>query len=342
MNWTKESLTELYNLPLMELVYRAATVHRQHFDPLEVQRCSLLSIKTGGCPENCSYCPQSAHYQTGVKAEKLMAVEDVLGAARSAKKGGATRFCMGAAWRKVRDSQDFENVLEMVKGVNEMGMECCVTLGMLTEEQAHKLKEAGLYAYNHNLDTSRNHYANIITTRTYDDRLDTLDVVRKAGISVCCGGIVGLGETVEDRIDMLLTLSELETPPESIPINALVPTKGTPLEHRKKINPFEMVRMIATTRIAFPTSMVRLSAGRLSLSGAEQALCFFAGANSIFVGEKLLTSANPDFDADAELFNILGLKGMPGQVEHEHQDDEQECCEVEVGACSTSRSSCCC
>ncbi len=299
----------------MELVYQAATVHRQHFDPLEVQKCSLLSIKTGGCPENCSYCPQSAHYQTGVKAEKLMAVEDVLEAAHSAKEGGATRFCMGAAWRKVRDSQDFENVLDMVKGVNEMGMECCVTLGMLTEEQAHRLKEAGLYAYNHNLDTGKNHYSHIITTRTFDDRLNTLDVVRKAGISVCCGGIIGLGEKVEDRIDMLLTLSELGTPPESIPINALVPTKGTPLEHQKKVNPFEMVRMIATTRIVFPTSMVRLSAGRLSLSPAEQALCFFAGANSIFVGEKLLTSPNPDFDADAELFNTLGLKGMPGHIE---------------------------
>jgi len=315
MTWTFESIFDLYQQPLMELVYKAATVHRHHFDPLEVQRCSLLSIKTGGCPENCSYCPQSAHHQTGVKAEKLMEVEDVLGEAQKAKDGGATRFCMGAAWRKVRNSQDFENVLEMVKGVNGMGMECCVTLGMLTEEQAHKLKEAGLYAYNHNLDTGKNHYSNIITTRTYDDRLNTLDVVRKAGISVCCGGIIGLGEKVEDRIDMLVTLSELETPPESIPINALVPTKGTPLEHRKKVNAFEMVRMIATTRIVFPTSMVRLSAGRLSLSPAEQALCFFAGANSIFVGEKLLTSPNPDIDADAELFNTLGLRGMESHLE---------------------------
>jgi biotin synthase len=325
-SWTLESIRALFHTPLLELVYQAATVHRRHFDPLQVQRCSLLSIKTGGCPENCSYCPQSSHYQTGVKAEKLMAVDDVLKAAKNAKDSGATRFCMGAAWRKVRDSGDFEQVLEMVKGVNTMGMECCVTLGMLTEPQAQRLKEAGLYAYNHNLDTSRNHYSNIITTRTFDDRLETLDHVRKAGISVCCGGILGLGETEEDRISMLHTLSSLATPPESVPINALVPIEGTPLENQKKISPFEMTRMIATTRIVLPTSMVRLSAGRLSLSPAEQALCFFAGANSIFVGDKLLTSPNPEVDADLELFNQLGLKGMPGHVEEPETACESLCC----------------
>lgn len=255
-----------------------------------------------------------------------MAVTDVLEAAEAAKRGGATRFCMGAAWKKVRDSNDFDQVLEMVKGVTALELECCVTLGMLTTEQALRLKEAGLYAYNHNLDTSRKHYSNIITTRTYDDRLETLENVSKAGISVCCGGIIGLGETAEDRIDMLHTLASLETPPESVPINALVPTKGTPLEKQKKVSPFEMVRMIATTRIVLPTAMVRLSAGRLSLSPVEQALCFLAGANSIFVGEKLLTSPNPELDADAELFQLLGLKGMPGHLEACEKPSEALCC----------------
>src|SRR5579864_1807377 len=286
-NWTKEEIAEIYHKPLLDLIYDAATIHRENKDYSEVQISSLISIKTGGCPEDCAYCPQAARYNTGVNVHALMQTEEVLEYAGKAKEAGSTRFCMGAAWREVRDNKDFDRVLEMVKGVNEMGMEVCCTLGMLTENQAQKLADAGLYAYNHNLDTSSEYYEHIITTRTYNDRLQTLDSVRKAGMSVCCGGIIGLGETHEDRIKMLHTLSTLPQHPESVPINALVRVKGTPLENQPKVDIWDMVRMIATTRILMPKSMVRLSAGRAEMSIPEQAFCFMAGANSIFAGDKL-------------------------------------------------------
>ncbi|KIC91452.1 biotin synthase BioB [Flavihumibacter sp. ZG627] len=306
-DWTKEEITSIYNTPLLELIYKAATLHREYQDTAEVQVCTLLSIKTGGCSEDCSYCPQAARYNTGVDVQALMKTEDVLDYARKASEAGSTRFCMGAAWREVRDNRDFDRVIEMVKGVNQLGMEVCCTMGMLTEEQAKKLHDAGLYAYNHNLDTSEEHYSDIITTRTYDDRLRTLSNVRKAGISVCSGGIIGLGETHEDRIGMLHTLSTLPSHPESVPINALVPVAGTPLQHNKKVDIWDMVRMIATARILMPATMVRLSAGRNEMSIAEQALCFMAGANSIFAGDKLLTTPNPSFDDDNLMFQLLGL-----------------------------------
>jgi biotin synthase len=295
-------------MPFMDLVYRASTVHRAYNQSNEVQVCTLLSIKTGGCSEDCSYCPQAARYNTGLNVQALMKKDEVLQYAQKAKDAGSTRFCMGAAWREVRDNRDFDRVLDMVKGVNELGMEVCCTLGMLTEEQAQKLANAGLYAYNHNLDTSSEYYGEIITTRTYDDRLDTLDNVRKAGVSVCCGGIVGLGETHEDRVKMLFTLATMPEHPESVPVNALVPVKGTPLENNAKVNVWDMVRMIATARILMPKAMVRLSAGRTSMSLADQTLCFMAGANSIFAGEKLLTTPNPSFDEDMAMFDMLGLK----------------------------------
>lgn len=307
-NWTIQEVHDIYNMPLLELVYRAATVHRQYNDTGEVQVCTLLSIKTGGCSEDCSYCPQAARYHTGVDVQALMKKEDVLQYAQKARDAGSTRFCMGAAWREVRNNRDFDRVLDMVKGVNELGMEVCCTLGMLTEEQAQKLAEAGLYAYNHNLDTSAEYYGEVISTRTYDDRLQTIDNVRKAGVSVCCGGIVGLGETHEDRIKMLHTLCTMAEHPESVPVNALVPVKGTPLENQGKVNVWDMVRMIATARILMPKAMVRLSAGRTSMSIADQSLCFMAGANSIFAGEKLLTTPNPTFDEDMAMFDMLGLK----------------------------------
>ena len=307
-DWTLPEIEEIYNTPLIELIYRAATVHRQFNDTGEVQVCTLLSIKTGGCSEDCAYCPQAARYHTDVNVQALMKKEEVLEYARKAQEAGSTRFCMGAAWREVRNNRDFDRVLDMVKGVNEMGMEVCCTLGMLTEEQAQKLAEAGLYAYNHNLDTSAEYYGDIITTRTYDDRLQTLDNVRKAGVSVCCGGIVGLGETHADRVKMLHTLATMPEHPESVPVNALVPVKGTPLENNARVNVWDMVRMIATARILMPKAMVRLSAGRATMSIADQTLCFMAGANSIFAGEKLLTTPNPSFDEDMTMFNMLGLK----------------------------------
>ncbi|CAN5153258.1 biotin synthase BioB [soil metagenome] len=307
-NWTIEEIQDIYNAPLMELIYKAATVHKKYNDTAEVQVCTLLSIKTGGCSEDCAYCPQAARYHTGVNVHALMQEKEVLQYAQKAKDAGSTRFCMGAAWREVRNNRDFDRVLDMVKGVNEMGMEVCCTLGMLTETQAQKLADAGLYAYNHNLDTSSEYYEAIITTRTYEDRLQTLDNVRKAGVSVCCGGIVGLGETHEDRIKMLHTLCTMPAHPESVPINALVPVPGTPLEHNTKVDIWDMVRMIATARILMPAAMVRLSAGRTSMSLAEQALCFMAGANSIFAGDKLLTTPNPSFDEDNAMFQLLGLK----------------------------------
>jgi biotin synthase len=307
-DWTKEEIAEIYNTPLLELIYKASVIHREYQETGEVQVCTLLSIKTGACTEDCSYCSQSIRNHTGLKVEALMKKEEVLASAKKAKDAGSTRFCMGAAWREVRDNRDFDRVLEMVKGVNEMGMEVCCTLGMITESQAEKLHEAGLYAYNHNVDTSREYYPEIITTRTYDDRLETLKNVRNAGISVCSGGIIGLGEKYEDRIGMLHTLSTLPTHPGSVPINALVRVKGTPLEGNEKVDIWDMVRMIATARIIMPKAMVRLSAGRSEMTVSEQALCFMAGANSIFSGEKLLTTPNPDFDQDKMMFKLLGLK----------------------------------
>jgi biotin synthase len=306
-DWKIEEIQEIYNTPVLELIYRAATVHRQYNDTGEVQVCTLLSIKTGGCSEDCAYCPQAARYNTGVNVHALMQKDEVLQYAAKAKAAGSTRFCMGAAWREVRDNRDFDRVIDMVKGVNEMGMEVCCTLGMLTETQAQKLADAGLYAYNHNLDTSKEYYTEIITTRTYNDRLDTLDNVRKAGISVCCGGIVGLGETHADRINMLHTLSTMPEHPESVPINALVAVAGTPLENNQKVDVWDMVKMIATARILMPKAMVRLSAGRATMSVSDQAMCFMAGANSIFTGEKLLTTPNPSFDEDQAMFNLLGI-----------------------------------
>jgi len=310
-DWTREEISTLYHSPILDLIYRAATVHRQHNDPQEVQVCTLLSVKTGGCPEDCAYCPQAARYHTNVKVHKLLEVDEVLTAARNAKESGSTRFCMGAAWREVRDNRDFDKVLDMVKGVNGMGMEVCCTLGMLTQEQAVKLKNAGLYAYNHNLDTSEEFYGEIISTRTYDDRLETIGHVRKSGISVCSGGIIGLGESENDRIGMLHVLANLPEHPESVPVNALVPVEGTPLEDQERVSVWEMVRMIATARILMPKAMVRLSAGRVRMNTEEQALCFLAGANSIFAGDKLLTTPNPEKDADKELFQVLNLKPRP-------------------------------
>jgi biotin synthase len=299
----------VYELPLPELILKAAEVHRKHRDYSDVQRCALLSIKTGGCPEDCGYCSQSAHYETGVERQPLLTVDEVKQRAEQAKAAGATRFCMGAAWRAPKDGPEFDRVLEMVRSVRALGMEACVTLGMLTPEQAKRLKEAGLTAYNHNLDTSRRFYPEIITTRTYDDRLETLRAVAKAGISVCCGGILGMGETVEDRLLMLVELANLDVPPESVPINCLMPAQGTPLQMAPQIDSIELVRLIAVARIAFPNARVRLSAGRDRMSRELQVLCFLAGADSIFFGEKLLTAPNPDATADAELFRAMGLPG---------------------------------
>jgi biotin synthase len=309
---TLEQLKAIYDLPLPELVFRAASVHRDHHDYRDIQRCALLSIKTGGCPEDCGYCSQSARYQTPVAASPLMTVEEVRERAARARELGATRFCMGAAWRGPREGPAFERVLEMVRIVREMGMEACVTLGMLTDEQARRLRDAGLTAYNHNLDTSRRHYPSIVSTRTYDDRLETLQAVQRAGIAVCCGGILGMGETEEDRLMLLAELSALEPPPESIPINCLVPIPGTPLEGAAPVEPLPLVRLVATTRITFPKARVRLSAGRTNMSQELQTLCFLAGANSIFFGEHLLTTPNPSASADAELFRALGLP-VPGE-----------------------------
>lgn len=316
-NWTREEIGAIYNLPLMELVFKAAQTHRNHFDGNEVQMSTLLSIKTGGCPEDCGYCPQAARYHTDVKGTPLLNVDEILEAAIQAKSNGSSRFCMGAAWREVKDNVHFDRVLEVVKKVTDMDLEVCCTLGMLTEEQAQKLKQAGLYAYNHNLDTSPEYYEKIISTRTYDDRLNTLENVRKAGISVCCGGIVGMGEEEKDRIGLLQTLANLPKHPESVPINALVSVKGTPLEHQDKLPFWDMLRTIATARIIMPKSMVRLSAGRAEMSIPEQALCFMAGANSIFAGEKLLTTPNPEFDQDKMMFEVLGLTHKPAFKESE-------------------------
>ncbi len=307
-DWTHDEISQIYHTPLLDLIYEAATIHRENKDYAEVQISSLLSIKTGGCPEDCSYCPQAARYHTDVEVHALMQVEEVIEAAQKAKSSGASRLCMGAAWREVRDNRDFDRVIEMVKAVNELDMEVCCTLGMLSEAQAQRLADAGLYAYNHNLDTSEDDYKRIITTRTYDDRLNTLHNVRKAKLTVCSGGIIGLGETVADRISMIRTLANLPQHPESVPINALVPVKGTPLADMPRVSIWDMLRMIATTRIVMPKTVVRLSAGRTEMSVTEQAMCFMAGANSIFAGEKLLTTPNPTFNQDLAMFDLLGLK----------------------------------
>jgi len=310
-DWTIEEIEKIYNTPLFELINRAAGVHAENHKAGEVQKCTLLSVKTGGCPEDCAYCPQAARYHTDVKVNALMKKEEVIEAATKAKNAGSSRFCMGAAWREVRDNRDFDRVLEMVKEVNKLDLEVCCTLGMVTEEQAEKLADAGVYAYNHNVDTSEENYKNIISTRGYEDRMRTLKNVRKTKMTVCSGGIVGLGETDLDRVHMLHTLATLEKHPESVPINALVAVEGTPLEMQKPVDTWTMVRMIATSRIVMPTSIVRLSAGRLSMSLEAQALCFLSGANSIFTGEKLLTTPNPEMDQDMEMFTVLGLTAKP-------------------------------
>mmetsp|Transcript_10127 Transcript_10127/g.14208 ORF Transcript_10127/g.14208 Transcript_10127/m.14208 type:complete len:428 (+) Transcript_10127:62-1345(+) len=314
-DWTKQEIAEIYNLPFYDLMYKASTVHRMYWNPAEVQQCTLLSIKTGGCTEDCSYCSQSTRHKTFVKPTPTMKVQEVLEAARRAKDAGSTRFCMGAAWRELGNKKNaFNHILDMVKGVNGMGLEVCCTLGMLNADQAKQLKEAGLTAYNHNLDTSPEHYPKVITTRTYEDRLQTIANVRDAGISVCCGGILGLGEEDNDRVGLLHVLATLPEHPESVPINALVSVEGTPLgdeDDIDNVDAFDMARMIATARVVMPRTMVRLSAGRLSFSDAEQFLMFQAGANSIFNGDKLLTTDNPEFDEDQALFQKLGFSGKP-------------------------------
>ena len=303
-----ETVTELYNQPLLSLVYEAQTVHRQHHQIDAVQMCTLANIKSGRCPEDCKYCPQSARYPTDVESYPLLSVEQVISQAKDAKQHGATRFCMGAAWRNAPDGEEFERVLSMVESVAGMGMEACVTMGMLRPDQAQRLAAAGLTAYNHNLDTSETYYPEIITTRTYRDRLETIKYVAEAGIQVCCGGIVGMGETDRDRIELLHTLANLRPQPESVPINALSPVAGTPFGNLEAVDPLVLVRMVATARVLMPKAVVRLSAGRDRLSVSDQALCFLAGANSIFSSEKLLTTANPDWQDDAEMFEKLGVK----------------------------------
>ncbi|KAG0560716.1 hypothetical protein KC19_9G007200 [Ceratodon purpureus] len=324
-DWTREEIQAIYESPLMDLLLYGAQVHKHTHKWREVQQCTLLSIKTGGCSEDCSYCPQSSRYDTGVKAQKLLSEDIVLEAAKKAKEAGSSRFCMGAAWRDtVGRKTNFNQILEYVKEIRGMGMEVCCTLGMLEQKQAEQLKTAGLTAYNHNLDTSREYYPNIITTRSYDERLKTLELVRDAGISVCSGGIIGLGEAEEDRVGLLHTLATLPEHPESVPINALLAVKGTPLENQKPVEVWEMVRMIATARIVMPRAMVRLSAGRVRFSQPEQALCFMAGANSIFTGEKLLTTPNNDKDADQQMFQTLGLIPKPPNFNQGHPSSVDE------------------
>jgi biotin synthase len=313
-NWTSAEVTALFELPFNDLLFRAHGLHRQYFDPNAVQISTLLSIKTGACPEDCAYCPQSARYDTGLERERLMPLEQVMEAARQARERGASRFCMGAAWRNPKD-RDLDKVLRMVEGVKSLGMETCVTLGMLDAPQADRLKRAGLDYYNHNLDTSPEFYDSVITTRTYQDRLDTLAHVREAGINVCCGGIIGMGEGVQDRAGLLMELANLPRHPESVPINMLVQVQGTPLFGQDKLDSLEFVRMIAVARIMMPQSFVRLSAGRNEMSDETQALCFFAGANSIFYGEKLLTTENPEADHDRRLFQRLGIRQLEIQSE---------------------------
>jgi biotin synthase len=323
-DWTRAEAQALYEAPFNDLLFRAHLVHRQNFDPNKVQKSRLLSIKTGGCAEDCGYCSQSAHHETKLKASKLMEVERVLDEARKAKEGGATRYCMGAAWRSPK-ARDMDTVVAMVEGVKALGMETCMTLGMLSDDDVVKLRDAGLDYYNHNIDTSERYYSQVIKTRTFQDRLDTLARVREAGMKVCCGGIVGMGEEDGDRVDMIVTLANLEEHPESVPINMLIPIGGTPLENVEKLDPIEFVRTIALARILMPKSFVRLSAGRTDMTDEMQALCFFAGANSIFTGETLLTADNPGEDADTALFNRLGLQPLeletPPVVAKAHEDE---------------------
>ena len=308
---TPVDIRAIHDLPFPELLYRAATVHRRHWNPVEIQFCTLDSIKTGACPEDCAYCPQSARHATGLGVEPLKAVETVLAGARAARANGSTRYCMGASWREVRNDQDFEAVLEMVRSVAALGMEVCVTLGMLDVDQARRLKAAGCRVYNHNIDSSRDFYETIISTRKFDERLRTIDAVRRAGLEVCCGGIVGMGETIEHRMHFLQELTELDPPPESIPINQLVPVPGTPLADLPPVPPLEFIRMIATARILFPAARIRLSAGRAAMSGETQALAFLAGANSVFTGERLLTTPGPGEDHDQRLLEALGMRVEP-------------------------------
>ena len=310
-DWSFEDASTIYNQPLLELVYKASAIHHEFHEPNEVQVCTLLSVKTGGCPEDCGYCPQAARYHTDVEAQKLLSVDAVVRIAKEAKETGSTRFCMGAAWREVKDDADFDIILDMITQVSDMGLEVCGTLGMATEQQLHKMKEAGLYAYNHNIDTSKDFYGEVISTRNYNDRLETLKNTRNADVTICSGGIIGMGESGADRIQMLLTLANLDKHPESVPINALVSIDGTPLEDRKPVSSWEMVRMIATARIMMPASTVRLSAGRTEMSPEAQALCFLAGANSIFSGDRLLTTPNPSLGEDEQLFSDLGLYPRP-------------------------------
>lgn len=320
MKFTKEEIASIYNLPLTTLIFKAQEVHHKHQDPAGVQLCTLKSIKTGSCPEDCKYCPQSAHHSTFVEPEKLLDTETILKDAEAAKEGGASRFCMGAAWRCVPEGKPFDSVLETVSAVSDMGMEVCVTLGMLREDQAVRLKDAGATVYNHNLDTSREHYKNIISTRTYDERLETIENVRKAGLEVCTGGILGLGEKEEDRIGLLWQLANMDPQPDSVPINALVAVEGTPMEKQEFVDTIEFVRAIATARIFMPKSIVRLSAGRTEMSEETQALCFLAGANSIFMGEKLLTTPNPESNDDMKLMKKLGLHALdPKKAREIHQ-----------------------
>jgi biotin synthase len=314
MSATLDRITQIYHQPLPDLLFEAQRVHREHHDPHAVQLCTLSNIKTGLCPEDCAYCSQSVHNQTDLKPQALMNVEEVVTEAKAAKANGATRFCMGAAWREVKDGPLFDRVLEMVRQVAELDMEVCCTLGMLKPHQAQQLKAAGLTAYNHNLDTSPAYYSQVITTRTYQDRLETIRAVSEAGISVCCGGILGMGESVQDRLELLEALCGLETTPESIPINCLVPVEGTPLQGSASVDSIELVRTIATTRILFPQAMVRLSAGRLQMSDELQALCFLAGANSIFTGPVLLTTPNPDHNQDEQMLQRLGMIPKPLSV----------------------------
>jgi biotin synthase len=319
-DWTKEQILEIYSKPMMELLYEAATVHRQYHNPNEVQVSTLLSIKTGGCPEDCGYCPQAARYHTDLEGNDLMTVPHVKAQALRAKASGSSRVCMGAAWRNVKDGEEFDQVLEMVRTINKLDMEVCCTLGMITENQAQRLAEAGLYAYNHNLDTSEDYYKDVISTRAFQDRLDTIDNVRKTNVTVCSGGIIGMGEAVEDRAGMLVALASLNPQPESTPINALVAVEGTPMEDIEPISIWEMIRMVATTRIVMPQTQVRLSAGRTEMSREGQAMCFFAGANSIFEGDKLLTTPNPDVNDDMEMFKMLGLQPMKPFVKKAQPD----------------------
>jgi biotin synthase len=327
-NWTKEEIIAIYNKPLMDLLYEAASIHREHHNPNVVQVSTLLSIKTGGCPEDCGYCPQAARYHTDIEGNDLMGVQQVKAQALRAKASGSSRVCMGAAWRNVKDGPEFDQVLEMVRTINKLDMEVCCTLGMLTENQAHRLAEAGLYAYNHNLDTSEEYYKEVISTRGFEDRIETIQNVRKTNVTVCSGGIIGMGESVEDRAGMLVALSTLNPQPESVPINALVAVEGTPMEEEKPVEIWEMIRMVATTRIVMPETQVRLSAGRTNMSREGQAMCFFAGANSIFAGDKLLTTPNPDVNEDMKMFEMLGLQPQKPFIK-KMQPETVEACDSE-------------